>query len=104
MTIDMFPDLPAPTAVEPEPSLSADRRRTLRQKQAIENGRHPLSNLSPGLRLLAGSEETCGSCAHRVLVGHHTRSYPKCVRISTSHGASSDCRAWWPACTAWTAA
>lgn len=45
--------------------------------------------------------QTCGSCVHRVLTGHHNRTYPKCDLTAMSFSAASDCRAWWPACPKW---
>jgi len=83
---------PAPVP-EPEPTLSADRRRTLRQKAAVANGRHPLT----GGRAFPDMG-TCGSCAHRILLRHHDRTWPKCGVGPSSHSAATDVRAWWPAC------
>jgi hypothetical protein len=95
----LFPDL-EPVPVVPAPvaeKLSAGRRLTLRQKADIAAGRHPLLS---GMRL-ADNGETCGTCVHRTPSrGEH--SWPKC-EYRVTRGAASDCRAWWPACTAWTA-
>lgn len=79
--------------------LSADRRRTARQKRLIEQGIHPLAQT-----VTVPEKGTCGDCVHRVAFGHNSRSYPKCTLPSArparmTHGAATDCRAWWPACT-----
>lgn len=105
-TASLFPDLlpPGPVPVE---ELSPDRRRTLRQREAVEAGLHPLTGQP--LRAEGG---TCGSCALRVLFGHNGRTYPKCSSGATdpkrpatwphySRGAATDVRAWWPACPDW---
>lgn len=83
----------APPAPEPGPKLSADRRRTLRQKADVARGVHPLMRTKT--RPDVG---TCGDCAHRLVLGHHNRSWPKCELAGITHGAGTDCRAWWPAC------
>jgi hypothetical protein len=85
------------TPPEPEPAekLSADRRRTLRQKADVARGVHPLmrSRTFPDMG-------TCGDCAHRLLVlTNGNRTWPKCEIAGITHGAGSDCRAWWPACS-----
>ena len=91
--------VPAPPPAE---KLSPDRRRTQRQRQVIAAGRHPLSLLFPWVRLWTGTDRTCGDCRFRVLLGH-SRTYPKCTAGDgwprASHGAATDVRAWWPACT-----
>lgn len=106
------------------PGLSSDRRRTLRQREDIDAGRHPLTQgpfhpfsisaiASPDTP--TGAPFTCGSCRFRQTVKHHNRSYPKCLRDLTygghdpatvtldqvanvSRGEATDVRAWWPAC------
>jgi F0F1-type ATP synthase epsilon subunit len=73
----LFPGL-QPLVIEPaEPvqPLSADRRRTLRQRADIERGRHPLT----GSRLTDDPAAKCGNCRFRELFDHHNRTYPKCV-------------------------
>ncbi len=84
----------APAAPEPGPDLSADQRRTLRQKADVERGRHPLRRQS----CTFPDAGTCGECAYRVVLRYHGRSYAKCEQAEMTHGAASDCRAWWPAC------
>lgn len=106
----------APAAGE---ELSADRRRTQRQAALLAAGRHPLSAVARyDIRLHANAAPAddrsapglrCGTCAHRVLARWHRRTYAKCAEglkpdepldrgLRASHGAASDCRAWWPAC------
>lgn len=101
---------------EPAEKLSADRRRTIRQADALAHGRHPLGLVfgSP-LRLHADAAPAddrtapgarCGTCRFRELFGYHTRSYAKCTvgyvegrgYPRVSHGSATDVRAWWPAC------
>lgn len=122
----------APFYVEPpawtDPTLSPDRRRTLRQRDAIDTGRHPLTGgpLHPSSlgkyasKGDAGMPFTCGSCRFREVLRHHDGRYPKCLRDLTygghdaasvrlsdvknvSRGASTDVRGWWPACTGYEA-
>lgn len=96
--------------------LSPDRRRTVRQSVAIELGQHPLA-LAVGPLVLLGDNpkvepymgegkawwaKRCGNCQFRGVFGHHDRTYGKCTYdepARMSHGAATDCRAWWPACT-----
>lgn len=84
----LFPDL----VVAPE-EVSADRRRTLRQRRLVDMGVHPLTRDRACPQL-----GTCGDCAHRVLEGHRDRSYPKCELGPRSSGPATDVRRWWPAC------
>lgn len=122
-------DLAPTPAAEPEPKLSADRRRTLRQAEAIAKGSHPLALVfgsvvfprhpmtkghSYSAEDVKGDPYTCGSCRWRQVLSYHRRGYPKCLKypasisaeqyermkpIWASHAASTDVRAWWPACT-----
>jgi hypothetical protein len=116
-------DMEPPPAAEPEPELSADRRRTLRQAQALERGHHPLSLLGrPPVRLHpdappAGDRKApgprCGDCEFiarkeqwlkctRGRSGEYgTRTF-RCGPYET-HGAATDLRAWWPGCERWEA-
>lgn len=87
-----------PVVVEAGEELSADARRTARQKRLVAEGTHPLALTKTRPEL-----GTCGDCQWRRLFGHHNRSYPKCTMPADrarrmTHGAASDCRAWWPAC------
>jgi hypothetical protein len=84
---------PVVTVPDPYPGLSPDRRRTLRQRAQVAAGVHPLTGgrTRPDLG-------NCGTCAHRVLIGHHDRTYPKCELGPVSSGAATDVRRAWPAC------
>lgn len=84
-----------PFLVAPAPALSAQRRRTLRQHDLVARGIHPLA-----LTYARPELGTCGDCIFRQLQHGGVRLYPKCTRYPerTSHSASTDCRAWWPAC------
>jgi hypothetical protein len=120
-------EVPAPASADP--TLSADQRRTLRQREDIASGRHPLTRgplhpfaapeiASPDAE--KGRPFTCGSCRFREVLRYHNRSYPKCLRDLTygghdaanvdlndvrnvSHGGATDVRAWWPACAGYEA-
>jgi hypothetical protein len=93
------------TPAQPEPKLSADQRRTLRQQRDIANGQHPLL---ARLRGYTGSARarpdlgTCGDCRFRQLFDWHNRRYAKCTfggeERRLTHGAATDVRASWPAC------
>jgi hypothetical protein len=107
--------VPAPAPVEP---ISADRRRTERQQEALAAGWHPLCAAGYKIRLHADAPTDrldrtapglrCGTCRFREVQGHHNRSYGKCLwpaepRPKTgypriTHGPGTDIRAWWPAC------
>jgi hypothetical protein len=124
MSADALFDLDPAQIREPEPAehLSAQRRRTLRQADALRAGRHPLGLTAHApLRLHADAPPAddkkapgprCGTCSHRDLTtSNGTGPFPKCLRgwpggsldqaPYASHGAATDCRAWWPACTYW---
>lgn len=103
-------------AVEQQPKLSADARRTVRQYDAVNAGVHPLNlALRPPIALhreaarAAGPADRdaaglrCGTCRFREVIGHHRRAYPKCMfggppYPRATHGAGTDVRRWWPAC------
>lgn len=115
----------APFVVEaPTEELSADRKRTLRQVEALAAGWHPLQPvIGRSLKLHAEAAphsdrnadgRRCGNCWFFSLV--HTngnRQWPKCLfgaenatdanprggrwpRVTRS--SASDVRRWWPAC------
>jgi hypothetical protein len=110
-------DAPPPAAGPPE-RLSPDRRRTQRQRAAVDAGRHPLSLVLAGIRVNPDPTLTCGNCHFR-----QPGRYPKClygyqqtelppgdyrrrhgathsvIEPRATHGAATDTRAWWPACT-----
>ena len=75
--------------------LSADRKRTLRQHQMVEQGIHPLTR-----QRTMPEWGTCGECRFRKVLSHHGGDFPKCTRdpARLTHSAATDCRAWWPAC------
>lgn len=84
--------------VAPAAQLSQDRRRAYRQRQLVKLGRHPLTGSATRPDL-----GTCGTCAHRQLVGGHAKTYPKCALGPQTSGAATDVRRWWPACARWEA-
>ena len=112
---DALFDMEPVTPPAPE-TASATVRRTRRQAALLATGRHPLS--SPmGISLWLHEEAApaddrdapgrrCGNCRFREVLGHHSRSYPKCLLpgpvtgtpLRVSHSEASDVRAWWPAC------
>lgn len=90
--------------------LSADQRRTLRQRQRLERGTHPIAHrgLHPDAPRVTAPNEPgdgprCGSCAHLKVSPYPVRTYFKCDLVGSTHGAGTDVRRWWPACTAWEA-
>lgn len=62
----------------------------------VAEGTHPLTR-----RPARPDLGTCGDCAHRILVGGHARSFPKCDAGPLTGGEQTDVRAWWPACDRW---
>lgn len=112
----LFEMEPLPDAA-PRADESVDQRRNRRQSEAIANGVHPLALVWPGIRLhLAADRDAqpgdgvkilrCGSCRWREVLRHNDRLYPKCTNLHgarstpvVTHGAATDCRAWWPACS-----
>jgi len=111
MSLELFelpPDAVVP--VVPEPKLSTDRRRTIRQLNLLRRGRHPIGNArlhpdAPPADDRDAPGPRCGSCWYRELL-HRSRAWPKCTKhdgIWVTHSASSDVRAWWPACVDYSA-
>jgi len=85
--------------VDPEPALSANRRRTIRNQASLDKGVHPVS----GLRLLpVESGASCGGCDNFLVEQARSRSktYFKC-KLKYSHGPATDLRKRWPACEAY---
>ncbi len=86
------------TTVKERPGLSADARRTIRNRELIAAGVHPATRqpiLVTGL--------TCATCGHHRAVTHYTsreKTWHKCAlhRLGVSHSAASDIRTSWPAC------
>ena len=99
-------DRPAAPAGE-----SAGGSRARRQRELLAAGLHPLTLvLSRPLRLhpeaaphddLKAPGRRCGNCRFRRALQWGNRAYPKCTLgdgARASHGAATDCRAWWSAC------
>lgn len=103
---DLPGDAVRPGAPE-QPKLSPDRRRTIRQRDALAAGRHPIGLLlGIPIKLHADAAPSddrtaaglrCKTCKFRTV---NPWGYGKCTRsdATTSHSAASDNRAWWPAC------
>lgn len=121
-------DVPARnTPLGPPRRLSPQQRLTLRQRDLVDAGLHPLAvygaRRDPQMVLALqhvrfaagdppGRPETCGSCRYRTVLRWHDRAYAKCrwpveddeqaaYRRDTprmTHSAQSDVRSWWPAC------
>lgn len=84
--VPLFEGYEPPAPPEPEPPLSADRRRTKRQADGIAAGIHPLTK-GPLHELASRHRDanspksdpfTCGSCYFREVIRYHGRSFPKC--------------------------
>jgi hypothetical protein len=94
-------DVPPAPAAEPASApgrLSADARRTQRQRAQLAAGTHPATG-RPLLHEEWGYR--CQDCTHCTGFGHNLRTYWKCriSRLGVSHSAASDIRLSWPACT-----
>lgn len=76
--------------------LSADRRRTIRRREMLAAGVHPVTGAQ-----LAGNGETCGTCAHQVDRVRNQR-WHKC-ELNMTKGPATDIRVGWPACELWAA-
>lgn len=81
----------------PDRQLSYGRRLTIRRRQMLDRGIHPITRLP-----LAGNDETCGSCAHHRLRGNVAGRFHKCD-LNLTGGPATDLRVSWPACTRWDA-
>ncbi len=115
-----------PAQVVPPPEKpSPDVRRRLGQYDTMAAGYHPLGEVESafgGLKLheqaaplgdRSATGRRCGNCRFHAVLRYHAKSHPKCLfpgdrgadevdRIGpprVTHGAASDARAWWPACT-----
>lgn len=90
-----------PVVPVPDEPLSATQRVTLRNRTALELGKHPAN----GLPLDPDPDHRCGNCASFNRYAYHGRVYNKCPhhRLGESHSAASDMRAGWPACPHWNA-
>lgn len=80
----------------PERSLSATRRRTIRNRELIARGIHPVTRVP-----LARNGETCGTCALSGWVRMGNK-YLKCS-LNKTGGPATDLRVFWPACEKWKA-
>lgn len=97
----LFPAEPyttAGTTAEPVERVSAGRRLTIRQADAVRRGVHPLALVRPTIRMhpdadpehtataenAAGRSLRCGTCRHRELISGGANTYPKCVWRSAS--------------------
>lgn len=120
---DLFPgfDFDAHRPPEPEEKLSAGRRRTQRQLEALRAGQHPLGLPlrvclplhpdAPPVDDRKAEGPRCGDCRFRELMHGGANSYPKCLRgwdgdrhkdpPWASHGGGTDVRSWWGACKFW---
>lgn len=107
MPADALFDLdPAQIHIDELTNLSAQQRLTFRQSAAIANGQHPLSLRFGHMPLHDEADphpdvegRKCGNCVFRRHWGAH--GYPKCMfggGARLTHGAATDCRAWWPGC------
>lgn len=109
---DMDPVAPA----EPQEKLSKGRRRTLRQAQALKNGRHPLGLGGMPIPLHPDAPDPedrsapgprCGTCALLAFSRGGNGTRLKCTREIdgrrpfVTHGPGTDARRWWPACRHW---
>lgn len=118
---DMGPVEAQVIVMPPKPKLSAGRRRTLRQAEAIARGGHPLGLVFADVRVHPAAEGRtatrdnagerplrCGTCRFRRVLG----GYAKCTWerpegrrrpaerawVRVTHGPATDIRSWWPAC------
>lgn len=107
-----------PPPVPDETGMSADQRRTRRQADAVAAGCHPLALVFPDrVWMHPDADRTadrsdppnlplrCGSCIWRQSI-QRANAYPKCFAqdgARFSHSAATDVRAWWPACTEYSA-
>lgn len=77
---------------EPPPVESADAKRTRRNNEAIDAGRHPVTGgaTHPDVG-------TCGDCA-RAVAHTRNRTWWKCELVPITFGPGTDIRLKWPAC------
>lgn len=90
----LVPIHPQPIGPEPKP-LSAGQRLTLRKREMLARGVHPVTRL----RLLPAEEQrTCRDCRNRFRHGQASRGYWKC-ELNATRGPATDVRLSYPACT-----
>jgi len=75
-----------------EPGLSADRKRTVRRQELLDQGIHPATRCA-----LREGDETCYSCVHAV----KSWKWWKCDRLPFTGGPGTDIRVSWRACVKW---
>lgn len=106
---DATPYLAPAAGGEVREHMSPDRRRTVRQALELSKGRHPLTG-GPLHALAAPADDRaadghrCGTCHFRRSAGRYQKCWwPNTDAIGTplriTHGAATDVRSWWPACT-----
>ena len=77
-----------------EKKLSPGRRLTLRQKDKLNRGIHPMMG-GP----LKDDGSTCGNCMFVYPTGESgTRRFYKCQKITATRGPGTDLRLAWPGC------
>ena len=89
-----------PVPVEPKHSsgrdadgLSYGQRVTIRNRKAIEAGRHPITGAA-----LLGGDTTCRECGYAYRAPRGARSLWKC-ELNDTRSVVTDLRVSWPACT-----
>jgi hypothetical protein len=102
----MFVDVPLFPEIEPAPvveteKLSAGVRRTLRQRQDLEAGRHPMTGapLHPDAAPVDDRKADGLRCRSCRFIEHH--GWPKCMHPAgrgNTRSTASDARLWHPAC------
>lgn len=86
-------DAPPPPP-EPGERISAGRKVTMRQRDRLAAGLHPLEGWA-----LGPADHRCGDCAH-LKAYQQSKGWYKCdLRIT--HSTVTDVRLRWPACTYW---
>lgn len=87
--------------VPEQATLSRDQRLTVRRRELLAAGRHPLR----GDPLTDVEDAICGNCKYLDAHGHNLRTYYKCgLRPhEVTFGAATDLRVSWPGCIAWEA-
>lgn len=96
MTDRLFAVEPIPEPEPGEPALSYTRRVTVRNRETLARGQHPVTH-EPLLAPIG--DHTCGDCAHHKVITHN-RSWHKCDLRDTA-SIATDIRIGWPACIRW---
>lgn len=97
MSARLFDVCPEPP---PQPAMSRTQRLTVRRREMLAAGKHPLR----GDPLTDVEGATCGNCKHFYEHGR-SRTYFKCLlyRSEMTHGEATDLRRSWPGCIRWEA-